>query len=158
MAKSTAAVAGLDRREASDILQWNLFNPEDRRANPMLSYWLNRTAPGVRELLTQETFDGEQLDTPVDMVVKGIAPKFLPFAAQELLSPGPGVPRQSPIALIPESLGLRARPLSAYERLLAAQDKAARESDFGRVVTASDEEWGKGLSADENDFLERQQP
>ena len=158
MAKSTAAVAGLDRREASDILQWNLFNPEDRRANPMLSYWLNRTAPGVRELLTQETFDGEQLDTPVDMAVKGIAPKFLPFAMQEMLSPGPGVPRQSPIALIPESLGLRARPLSAYERLLAAQDKAARESDFGRVVTGWDEEGGKGLSADEKDFLERQQP
>ena len=158
MAKSTAAVAGIDRREASDLLQWNLFNPEDRRANPMLSYWLNRTAPGIRELLTQETFDGEQLDTPVDMAVKGIAPKFLPFAAQEMLSPGPGVPRQSPIALIPESLGFRARPLSAYERLLAAQDKAARESDFGRVVTSWDADSGKGLSADEKDILEREQP
>lgn len=130
MFKATAAAAGVDNREISDLMAFNLFNPEDRRRNPLLQYWLNRTAPGVRETLTRETFDGEKLDSPVEFAYKGIAPKFLPFALDAWINPPQGVPRQEAVAFIPEIAGLRARPLSAFERRDKKRDEVAQET-FG---------------------------
>ena len=126
MAKATASVAGIDDRNITDVGRFNVFDPDDRRANPLLQYWLNRTAPGVREVLTRETFDGEKLDSPGEFALRGLAPKFLPFAIDAQLNPPQQVPHQSPFALVPEVLGLRSRPLSAFERRNKKRDEVAQ--------------------------------
>lgn len=127
MVKAIMSVAGIDDRNPEDLVHLNPLDPDHRRSNPILQYWLNRTAPGVREVLTRETFDGEKLDSPGEFVLKGIAPKFLPFAIDSQLNPPQQVPRPSPFALVPEVLGLRARPLSAFERRNQKRDEVAKE-------------------------------
>ena len=77
-------------------------------------------------MLTRETFTGEKLDNPVEFLAKGIAPKFLPFAVQNFINPGPGE-EPGVATFIPETLGLRARPLGAFERLEVEQDRIAQE-------------------------------
>lgn len=156
--KSTASMAELNGRQAKDLSKWNIFDPLHRAQNPIPNFWLNRTAPGVRELLLSETFDGEGLDTPAEYFA-GIAPKFLPFAAQNYMSPGQGNAHPSVVAGIPESIGLRARPLSIFERREAVRDELSMDAfkkkwedldiDQRRTVQRTDE-----LSANRLSFLD----
>lgn len=127
MAKMAATVASVDDRQPLDLARFNLFDSRHRAENPILQYVSGRTPPGIREILTRETFDGQKLEGPVDLA-KEIGQDFLPFALQAQFFPPPGVDRQSPVALLPEVTGLRARQLSAYERLRAEQDRVAQEA------------------------------
>jgi hypothetical protein len=129
--KSAAVMAELDGKRANDLMQWNIFDPMHRAKNPIPNFWLNRTAPGVREVLLGEVYGGQPLDTPKQYLLDGLAPKFLPFAAQGYLNPGEGNPHPGALALVPESIGLRARPLSVFERRAALRDELAQMS-YGR--------------------------
>lgn len=144
-AKGLVTASGVGDRELTDLLRWNLFDPDHRQENPLMSYWLNRTAPGVREALTRETFDGQALDTPSKFLLKGIAPKYMPFALQDYFMQGPGEEKPSALSMIPETLGLRARPLSPWETFKREADRLAMEK-YGRPW---DEKGGAGLAGDE---------
>jgi hypothetical protein len=124
-AKSLAAVAGLNDRDMGDLLKWNPFNPRDARENPLLSFWMSRTAPGVRDLLLRETFQGEKLDNPAEFVGKGLLPHFAPFVAQNYLQPTPGGTRTNLASVFPEMLGLRSRSLSAFENMALKRREVA---------------------------------
>lgn len=154
MFKSTAAMSGMDGRDPSDLVDFNIFNARSRQTNPLTQFWLNRTAPGVRELLTRETFSGEKLDSPFEFVRKGVLPKFAPFAAQNFIQPGPG---ETPGVgtLLPETVGLRARPLGAYEKLQIERDKAAKEI-HGRPWDSTPDQ--RGLDLDEKALIEANNP
>ena len=143
--KSAAAMAELDGKQANDLMKWNIFDPLHRAQNPIPNFWLTRTAPGVRELLLGEKFGGEGLDTPREYIVEGMAPKFAPFAMQNWLEPGTGNPRPGIVAAIPESTGLRARPLSVVERRAALRDELAEMS--------YDRKW-RDLAVDERNQVE----
>ena len=129
--KSAAASAELDGRQADDLMKWNMFDPIHRAKNPMMTFWLNRNAPMVRDFALGETFEGEALDTPKDYVLKGMAPKFAPFAMQEFLKPDVGQANPSASGFIAESTGLRARPMSVFERRAALRDELSRDA-YGR--------------------------
>jgi hypothetical protein len=145
----TAIASGTNENsEMADLVGFDPFNPEHRSQNPILQYALGRMPPGIREILTRETFDGQKIEGPAEMT-RELAKEFLPFALQAQLFPPPGVEGQSPLAMIPESLGLRARPLSAYERLQEAQDRIAGE--------AAGRPW-KDLDADKQAVLRRDNP
>ena len=72
----------------------NMFDPGHRQENPLLSYWLNRTAPGVRETITRETFDGEKLDTigelpaPPDLAILNVGAARLEAALTGAIEAG----------------------------------------------------------------------
>jgi hypothetical protein len=129
--KSAAAMAELDGKRANDLMQWNIFDPLHRAKNPIPEFWLNRQAPMVRDFLLGQTFEGEGLDTPKDYVIKGMAPKFAPFAMQEFLKPDQGQGSPSLLGVAAESSGLRARPLSIFERRAALRDELSKEG-YGR--------------------------
>ena len=144
-AKGLITASGIGDRELTDLMRWNLFDPNHRQENPLMSYWLNRTAPGVREALTRETFDGQALDNPGEFMLKGVAPKYLPFALQDYFMQGPGEEKPSALSMLPETMGLRARPLSPWEAFKSDADRLAMEK-YGRPW---DEKGGAGLSGDE---------
>lgn len=152
--KSVAAMSGMDGRDPSDLVDFNIWNANERRTNPLTQFWLNRTAPGVREVLLRETFNGEKLDSPFEFGVKGIAPKFAPFAAQNFIFHGPG---EEPglATVVPETLGLRARPLGAYEKLEIERNKLALDI-YGRKWDSTPTQ--AGLDADEKRQLEATNP
>ncbi len=129
--KSAASMAELDDNQASDLTKWNIFDPLHRAQNPIPNFWLNRMAPGVRDFMLGETFDGQALDTPSDYVVKGMAPKFAPFAMQEYLNPSIGNPNPSAISTVAESTGLRGRPMSIFEQRAAMRNELAKDA-YGR--------------------------
>ena len=143
--KSTAAMAEMNGRDAQDLAKWNIFDPLHRAQNPIPNFWLNRTAPGIREIMLGETFEGQGLDTPAEHVIQGIAPKFMPFAAQNFLQPGQGNSHPGLIAAVPESVGLRARPLSVFERRAALRDELA--------LTAFNRKW-EDLDVDERNQVQ----
>jgi hypothetical protein len=143
--KSAAAMAEMDGKQADDLMKWNIFDPLHRAQNPIPNFWLNRTAPMVRDFMLGETFEGEQLDSPSDYVIEGMLPKFAPFAMQSYLNPGVGNARPSAVAMIPESAGLRARPLSIFERRSALRDELSKD--------AYDRKWEQ-LDVDERNEVE----
>lgn len=129
--KSAATMAELDGKQANDLMKWNIFDPLHRAQNPIPNFWLNRQAPMVRDFLLGETFEGQGLDSPQDYVIKGMAPKFAPFAMQEFLKPDQGQGSPTAIGIAAESSGLRSRPLSIFERRAALRDELSNDG-YGR--------------------------
>ncbi len=154
MFKSVAAVAGVDDRDGSDLMDFNIFDPQQRRTNPLIRFWLNRTAPGVREVLTMQTFSGESLDSPFEFLGKGIAPKLTPFAVQNFINPGPG--EDPGLILLPiESTGLRSRPLSARDKRTKERDRIA-QALYQRPWDSTKNQ--RGLDLDEKRAIEANNP
>jgi len=131
MFKSAATMAELDGKRANDLMQWNIFDPLHRAKNPIPTFWLNRQAPMVRDFLLGETYEGQGLDSPPDYVIKGMAPKFAPFAMQEFLKPDQGQGSPTAIGVAVESSGFRSRPLSIFERRAALRDELSKDG-YGR--------------------------
>ena len=160
---------------ALDLAKFNVFDPTHRRDNPIMQYWLNRAAPGVRELLTQETFDGQPIDSlgpvpnPFSLnTLKVYGSKSLPFVLQSQVDERAGVPRPGLRSSLLQSLGMRERPLNAYERMEITRDKAAnnwidpdtKESGFkwdelpldAQQEIRDDSEWSDELQIREDAF------
>jgi hypothetical protein len=127
-------------------MQWNIFDPLHRAKNPIPNFWLNRQAPMVRDFLLGETFEGQGLDSPKDYVIKGMAPKFAPFAMQEFLKPDQGQGSPTAIGVAAESSGLRARPLSIFERRAALRDELGKDA-YGRKWEHLDVDERKGVES-----------
>ena len=119
-----------------DLTKFDVFNPEHRQDNPLLQYPLNRSAPFVREALTGETFSGKSLDRTPDGLVrsmlkgdfttpKAVATKMLPFVLQSQVDTEPGEQRPGLLSSVFQSVGLRERNLTAYERMEKVRNKAA---------------------------------
>lgn len=150
------AIASGDNKnqDMNALVNFNPLDPKHRRDNPILQYALGRMAPGVRDILTRETFDGQPIENPIQMTGE-LAKKFMPFALQAQLFPPPGVPGQSPIMMVPETVGLRSRRLNASERLEAARDDIAAAAHAQDPATYQAPNW-RGLDRDAQDFLEKQ--
>lgn len=135
-----------ENRDMNALVGFNPLDPKHRRQNPILQYVLGRTPPGVREILTRETFDGQPIESPVQMAGE-LAKEFLPFAIQAQFFPPPGTDHQNPVAIIPESLGLRARQLSAFERLEEGRNKVASQAFPGTTWEELDNDFKATLRA-----------
>ncbi len=133
------------------------LNLQDRRNNPIMAFWMGKAAPVPNILWDQVSgrdFMGDPVSTPSERAAN-IGERNIPWYIQEYL---PGKEDKPPLAgIVPEFLGLRAIPLSVWDKRDELREKLAQQ-EYGRPWYPPKDKPDQGLSRTQRDELEAKYP